>query len=132
MLAAATAALAGAAGCCGDEEDRPPPRRAGQPGGQTSRRSLDTMGLIVVGRRRFLGSGHPDLRDDLPPFLGLIDSRDAGRSWRAVSRRARTTTWLNVAESLDAPGASGSGVAPLPLDIRHMCLVFYARHHCLS
>jgi photosystem II stability/assembly factor-like uncharacterized protein len=45
----------------------------------------DTMGFTVIGRRRFLGSGHPDLRDDLPPFLGLIESRDAGRTWRPVS-----------------------------------------------
>lgn len=48
-------------------------------------RYQDTMGFTVVGPDRFLGSGHPDGRDDLPPFLGLIESRDAGRSWRAVS-----------------------------------------------
>lgn len=45
----------------------------------------DTMGFAVVGRNHFLGSGHPDLRDRLPPFLGLIESRDAGRSWKPVS-----------------------------------------------
>lgn len=45
----------------------------------------DTMGFTVVGPDRFLGSGHPDLRDDLPPHLGLIESTDAGRSWRSVS-----------------------------------------------
>lgn len=48
-------------------------------------RYQDTMGFAVVGPDRFLGSGHPDLREDLPPFLGLIDSRDAGQSWKAVS-----------------------------------------------
>lgn len=48
-------------------------------------RRQDTMGFTVVGPDRFLGSGHPDLRDDLPPHLGLIESADAGRSWRPVS-----------------------------------------------
>jgi hypothetical protein len=45
----------------------------------------DTMGFTVVGPDRFLGSGHPDGRDDLPPFLGLIESRDGGRSWKPIS-----------------------------------------------
>lgn len=45
----------------------------------------DTMGFTVVGPDRFLGSGHPDLRDDLPPLLGLVESRDAGRTWTPVS-----------------------------------------------
>ena len=48
-------------------------------------RYQDTMGFTVVGRDRFLGSGHPDGRDDLPPFLGLIRTDDAGRSWEPVS-----------------------------------------------
>jgi hypothetical protein len=48
-------------------------------------RFQDTMGFAVVGADRFLGSGHPDLRDRLPPFLGLIESRDAGETWRPVS-----------------------------------------------
>jgi hypothetical protein len=48
-------------------------------------RYQDTMGFTVTGRNRFLGSGHPDGREDLPPFLGLIRSTDAGRSWQPVS-----------------------------------------------
>lgn len=52
-------------------------------------RFQDTMGFTVVGPNRFLGSGHPDLRDELPPFLGLIESDDAGRSWRAVSLQGK-------------------------------------------
>jgi hypothetical protein len=31
-------------------------------------RYQDTMGFTIVGPNRFLGSGHPDLRDDLPPL----------------------------------------------------------------
>jgi hypothetical protein len=45
----------------------------------------DTMGFAVVGRDHFIGSGHPDVRANLPPLLGLIESRDAGRSWKPVS-----------------------------------------------
>jgi photosystem II stability/assembly factor-like uncharacterized protein len=52
-------------------------------------RYQDTMGFSVVGPDRFLGSGHPDGRDDLPPFLGLIESDDAGRSWDSVSLMGR-------------------------------------------
>ena len=48
-------------------------------------RYQDTMGFTVVGPNRFLGSGHPDLRENLPPFLGLIESENGGRSWREVS-----------------------------------------------
>jgi photosystem II stability/assembly factor-like uncharacterized protein len=33
-----------------------------------------------------IGSGHPDQAGTLPNFLGLIESDDAGRSWRVISR----------------------------------------------
>jgi photosystem II stability/assembly factor-like uncharacterized protein len=48
-------------------------------------RHQDTMGFTVAGPDHFLGSGHPDVRDDLPPLLGLIESRDAGRTWTPIS-----------------------------------------------
>jgi hypothetical protein len=48
-------------------------------------RFQDTMGFTVVGPDRFLGSGHPDGRERLPPFLGLIRSGDAGKSWQPIS-----------------------------------------------
>ena len=48
-------------------------------------RFQDTMGFTVTGPDRFLGSGHPDGREDLPPFLGLIRSTDAGKTWQPVS-----------------------------------------------
>lgn len=48
-------------------------------------RFQDTMGFTVVGADRFLGSGHPDGRENLPPFLGLIESADAGATWEPVS-----------------------------------------------
>jgi photosystem II stability/assembly factor-like uncharacterized protein len=48
-------------------------------------RRQDTMGFTVVGPDVFLGSGHPDVRDGLPPLLGLIESRDSGKTWDPVS-----------------------------------------------
>ena len=45
----------------------------------------DTMGFAVVGPDHFVGSGHPDVRMDLPPLLGLIESRDAGQTWQPIS-----------------------------------------------
>ena len=48
-------------------------------------RFQDTMGFTVIGADHFLASGHPDGREELPPFLGLIESTDAGRSWTEIS-----------------------------------------------
>ena len=48
-------------------------------------RYQDTMGFTVAGPDRFLGSGHPDPREDLPPLLGLVESRDRGQTWAPVS-----------------------------------------------
>jgi hypothetical protein len=52
---------------------------------RVSDRHQDTMGFTVVGPDRFLGSGHPDSRDNLPTRLGLIQSRDDGKTWTPVS-----------------------------------------------
>jgi hypothetical protein len=58
---------------------------------RVSDRYQDTMGFTVAGADHFLGSGHPDVRDtqlydpDRRPLLGLVESRDAGRSWRPLS-----------------------------------------------
>ncbi|NYI77048.1 F510_1955 family glycosylhydrolase [Nocardioides panzhihuensis] len=45
----------------------------------------DTMAFTVVGPGHFLGSGHPDLTEDLPPHLGLIESTDAGETWTPLA-----------------------------------------------
>jgi hypothetical protein len=66
-------------------------RVAGRSGTPTrvAGRHQDTMGFTVMGPDHFLGSGHPgDLRKD-PPFLGLIESRDAGATWRPLSLRGQ-------------------------------------------
>jgi photosystem II stability/assembly factor-like uncharacterized protein len=54
-------------------------------------RYQDTMGFTVIGPDHFIASGHPDFRDPKllkagrPPLLGLVESRDAGRSWEPAS-----------------------------------------------
>ncbi|MGH2970416.1 MAG: F510_1955 family glycosylhydrolase [Solirubrobacteraceae bacterium] len=46
----------------------------------------DIMGFSLVSENRFIGSGHPDPADSgQPPNLGLIESRDGGRTWKNVS-----------------------------------------------
>lgn len=45
----------------------------------------DTMAFTVAGPDHFLGSGHPDLREDKPAHLGLIESTDAAESWEPLS-----------------------------------------------
>ena len=58
---------------------------------RVTERLQDTMGFTVVGPDHFLGSGHPDFRDkqltvpNKRPLLGLVESRDAGRSWQPRS-----------------------------------------------
>jgi hypothetical protein len=56
---------------------------------RVTKRYQDTMGFTIIGKDRFLGSGHPDPKEarekGLPVLLGLIESRDAGRSWRPIS-----------------------------------------------
>jgi hypothetical protein len=46
----------------------------------------DIMGFSVVAADRFIGSGHPDPNDtSSPPNLGLIESRDGGKTWKNIS-----------------------------------------------
>ncbi|HUR50551.1 MAG TPA: exo-alpha-sialidase [Mycobacteriales bacterium] len=52
---------------------------------RVANRYQDTMGFTVIGPRTFLGSGHPDLREDVPVRLGLIESTDAGETWTPLS-----------------------------------------------
>ncbi|GAA1580128.1 hypothetical protein GCM10009789_37370 [Kribbella sancticallisti] len=58
---------------------------ASGPATRIADRYQDTMGFTVVGPRHFLGSGHPDERENKPGRLGLIESTDAGQTWRALS-----------------------------------------------
>jgi hypothetical protein len=54
-------------------------------------RDQDTMGFAVVGPGTFIGSGHPDFREDdvKPPLLGLLESTDSGEHWARLSLHGR-------------------------------------------
>ena len=54
---------------------------------RVANRAQDTMGFSVVGPGKFIGSGHPDIREDdvRPPLLGLIESKDRGETWDRIS-----------------------------------------------
>lgn len=49
----------------------------------------DTMAFTVVGENHFLGSGHPDLTENLPANLGLIETTDAGQTWTALALQGK-------------------------------------------
>ncbi|WP_228450023.1 F510_1955 family glycosylhydrolase [Streptomyces alkaliterrae] len=48
-------------------------------------RADDFMGFTVVGPKRFLASGHPAPGSGEPAHHGLIESTDAGKSWKTLS-----------------------------------------------
>ncbi len=53
---------------------------------RVANRYQDTMGFTVTGPGTFLGSGHPDLREEkLPVLLGLIESTDRAQTWQSRS-----------------------------------------------
>lgn len=45
----------------------------------------DFMGFTVIGGDHFVASGHPLMTEEMPPLLGLIETTDAGKTWRSVS-----------------------------------------------
>lgn len=47
---------------------------------------VDLMGFTVAGPGHYYASGHPQPGTDLPAPVGLIESRDGGRSWDVLSR----------------------------------------------
>ncbi|MDP9376962.1 MAG: exo-alpha-sialidase [Actinomycetota bacterium] len=52
---------------------------------QISEHTQDIMGFAAVSEDRLIGSGHPSAQQNLPPHLGLIESRDGGKTWKNVS-----------------------------------------------
>ena len=70
----------------------------GEPPQRIADNYQDTMGFTVIGPDHFLGSGHPGSTDD-PPFLGLIESHNAGERWRPVSLRGEVD--FHVLEAQD-------------------------------
>jgi len=84
---------------------------------RVSDRHQDTMGFTVAGPDHFLGSGHPGLRDDLPPQLGLIESRDAGETWEPISLLGEVDFHVLRADGRDVVGYdSTSGLVLMSTD----------------
>ena len=79
------------------------------PEGQTKARRIgtsrqDVMGFSVLSNGQFIGSGHPDPSQDLPPNLGLIKSANGGKSWKNVSLEGKADFHV-----LESSGASVYG-----------------------
>lgn len=70
-----------------------------------SNRTHDLMGFTVIGPDRFLASGHPDGKSDEPWSLGLLESSDAGLTWRTQSLDGEVDF-----HGIDATGATIYGV----------------------
>ncbi|GAA4409378.1 hypothetical protein GCM10023168_28090 [Fodinibacter luteus] len=47
---------------------------------------IDLMGFTVAGPGHYYASGHPGTATDLPQPVGLIESRDGGKTWKVLSR----------------------------------------------
>jgi hypothetical protein len=45
----------------------------------------DFMGFAVIGNDHFIASGHPNGARSLPPLMGLIESKDGGKTWKSRS-----------------------------------------------
>ncbi len=52
---------------------------------QVGESTIDLMGFAVAGPDHFYASGHPGPKDDLPNPVGLIESKDGGRTWTPLS-----------------------------------------------
>jgi hypothetical protein len=64
----------------------------------------DLMGFTVVGPGHLVASGHPGPGAGLPPNLGLVESRDGGRTWQSVSLSGEADF-----HALDAAGRTVAG-----------------------
>jgi len=52
--------------------------------------AIDLMGFTVAGPGHFYASGHPSSGTNLPQPVGLIESRDGGRTWSTTSRGGKS------------------------------------------
>ena len=69
----------------------------------------DVMGFSVVGSDHFVGSGHPGSESDLPGNLGLIESRDGGRTWKPISLLGEADFHVLRASGNHVYGFDGAG-----------------------
>jgi photosystem II stability/assembly factor-like uncharacterized protein len=69
---------------------------------------IDLMGFTVAGADHFYSSGHPGPGTALPDPVGLIESTDAGRTWRALSRQGGSDFHALAASSAGVVGFDGA------------------------
>ena len=75
---------------------------------------IDLMGFTVAGPGHFYASGHPGPDVDLPNPVGLIESRDGGRTWTPVSRQGRTDFHAMAASTAGVVGFDGAALLSSP------------------
>lgn len=68
----------------------------------------DLMGFTIAGPGHYYASGHPGAGSDLPDPVGLIESRDAGRTWTQLSRQGQSDFHALAASSAAVVGYDGT------------------------
>jgi photosystem II stability/assembly factor-like uncharacterized protein len=69
---------------------------------------IDLMGFTVVGPDHFYSSGHPGPDVDLPEPVGLLESTDAGRTWKQLSRQGESDFHALTASEAGVVGFDGT------------------------
>ncbi|MGC1208655.1 MAG: hypothetical protein WA880_11930 [Ornithinimicrobium sp.] len=69
---------------------------------------IDLMGFGVVDATTYRASGHPGPGVDLAEPVGLIESRDAGQTWSALSRAGESDFHLLEANDMITVGLDGA------------------------
>ncbi|MFQ6171309.1 F510_1955 family glycosylhydrolase [Oryzobacter sp. R7] len=70
--------------------------------------AVDLMGFAVVGPGHYYASGHPQPGVDLPEPVGLIETRDGGETWTALSRGGESDFHALTAAGDGAVGYDGA------------------------
>lgn len=69
---------------------------------------IDLMGFSIAGPDHFYASGHPGPGVDLPQPVGLIESKDAGRTWSELSRQGESDFHALTASEAGVIGFDGT------------------------
>ena len=65
-------------------------------------RYQDTMGFTIIGRNHFLGSGHPDLRENLPSHLDSSKASTAARRGNRCRCLGRPTSTFSASSATES------------------------------
>ncbi len=69
---------------------------------------IDLMGFTLADPDLFYASGHPGEGTDLPNPVGLLESRDAGRTWSPLSRQDQSDFHALTASPSGVVGSDGT------------------------